>query len=55
MGDNKNNSVVNRKFTILIIYMCWKLYIYDRDSHKSTLSIVQFSLRLSDYIKSKLV
>ena len=58
MGDNKNNSVVDKN---LKVHNTNNLYVLGSSTFTTvgyvnpTLSIVQFSLRLSDYIKSKLV
>ena len=58
MGDNKNNSVVDKN---LKVHDTNNLYVVGSSIFTTvgyvnpTLSIVQFSLRLSDYIKNKLI
>ncbi len=58
MGDNKNNSVVDKN---LKVHNTDNLYVLGSSTFTTigyvnpTLSIVQFSLRLSNYLKEKLV
>ena len=58
MGDNKNNSVVNNN---LKVHNTNNLYVLGSSIFTTvgyvnpTLSIVQFSLKLSNYLKEKLV
>lgn len=58
MGDNKNNSVVDKN---LKVHDTDNLYVLGSSTFTTvgyvnpTLSIVQFSVRLSDYIKNKLI